>query len=408
MKIADDVKHVFHDLRIDEQGPGTILRDFEALLEFFGSRTVETTGKRGALPVRILPELNRRLSRVTEGVSPRARLGGYPYIQGLYLLLRSTGFVRLEKAGSRLRFALVPEVLASWRGLNPTERYFALLEAWWFRARPEAIGVRPLLSSRLLSECIQLLYRISRQELRVDPGRPGAGVDTYLGSPYNVPLMVLFGFVDLVPPGSPGAGDGLHALRITPLGRALSVLMSEEGMPGIAVLRRQGDEDGQSETPLRQRLRPLLPEWRNDLALPTFGRAEGLFVFKVSLGRVWRRIAIPSTLSLDNLAHTILAAFEFDCDHLYRFEYTDPFGARVWVEHPWAAEECATDEAQVGALPLGEGATMTFVFDYGDNWTFDLVLERIGPPGPEVREPRVLEARGTPPPQYGDGDDEWE
>ncbi len=44
---------------------------------------------------------------------------------------------------------------------------------------------------------------------------------------------------------------------------------------------------------------------------------------------------------------------------------------------------------------------MTYTFDFGDNWEFDVKLERVEPaPGKKAKLPRVLETHGKAPEQY--------
>ena len=49
-------------------------------------------------------------------------------------------------------------------------------------------------------------------------------------------------------------------------------------------------------------LQPYFPEWKKNLSVPGWAFREGAHVFKVSLGRLWRRIAIPAGRPLDELA----------------------------------------------------------------------------------------------------------
>jgi len=43
---------------------------------------------------------------------------------------------------------------------------------------------------------------------------------------------------------------------------------------------------------------------------------------------------------------------------------------------------------------------MNLVYDFGDNWQFDVKLERIDPPNKRMKKPRVLEKHGKAPEQY--------
>jgi len=54
----------------------------------------------------------------------------------------------------------------------------------------------------------------------------------------------------------------------------------------------------------------------------------------------------------------------------------------------------------IGDVPLRVGQTMTYLFDFGDRWEFDVALERVDPEL-MIEEPVVLEGHGEPPAQYG-------
>src|SRR5204862_4320360 len=82
-------------------------------------------------------------------------------------------------------------------------------------------------------------------------------------------------------------------------------------------------------------IQPYFPEWRNNLTLPEAEFREGTHHFKVSLGKVWRRIAIPADAYLEDLSDCILKAFKFDDDHLYCFMYKDRFGLAKRANHPF-------------------------------------------------------------------------
>lgn len=84
---------------------------------------------------------------------------------------------------------------------------------------------------------------------------------------------------------------------------------------------------------LQTHFKLFFPEWKNNLVISS-EFTEGIYVFKVSLAKAWRRIAIPAQLELDWLSDSILDAFDFDNDHLYEFRYKDRFGRSGQVSHP--------------------------------------------------------------------------
>jgi len=65
-----------------------------------------------------------------------------------------------------------------------------------------------------------------------------------------------------------------------------------------------------------------------------------------------------------------------------------------------------SDEVRVGAVPLQPGEAMKYVFDFGDNWRFDILLEAIDPPQPKLKRPAIIASHGKAPPQYRHWDDE--
>ena len=54
------------------------------------------------------------------------------------------------------------------------------------------------------------------------------------------------------------------------------------------------------------------------------------------------------------------------------------------------------------------GQSMTYLFDFGDNWEFQVTLEQIDPAGKAPLGPVLIDGRGDAPEQYPSWDeDEW-
>jgi len=90
-RIDPAARRILRDRVIDEDGPGTILRDFETLLEFVGSDGLKTTGKNFCLPQSRLNELNESMSHPALHQLQRPQQRSLPNLRGLFLLLRSSG-----------------------------------------------------------------------------------------------------------------------------------------------------------------------------------------------------------------------------------------------------------------------------------------------------------------------------
>jgi hypothetical protein len=403
LQLTEAQKQFLHDQVIDESQPSPVLHDFQVVLDYVGTDGVKAAGKYNLLPIEAVGELDPKLRRPLRlsAKMKRPMLRSHPYLLGLHLLLRASGLARVEGAGDKTRLVLDRQALGQWEQLNPTERYFNLLESWLLRGRTEMVGERARLVGGSLADLLPTWRYLPAQGKTYDLSRPQ---DVYVHSLgrdfYQVALADLFGLLEVEHPAEPVSPWCPTGLKHRPFGDAALTLIGDWYFSS-AGWRLGGQEEGEADFGLLQPLfQAYFPEWQENLVLEQDEEREGVYVFKVSLGRVWRRIAVPSGASLDVLAGAILDSVKFDSDHLYRFIYRDRFGATVNAMHPYCDEGPFTDEVAVGQLPLEPGQSMTFHFDFGDDWRFDVKLERINPPDPRLKRPKVLESKGKAPEQY--------
>lgn len=399
-------EQILREQVIDVDRPGPLLRDFEALLEYVGAEGVRAAGKYNLLPILAIPELDQRLSRPLRLKLERPQLKSHPYLQGLHLLLRASGLSLVEESGPKARLVIDPVALECWRRLNPTEQYFSLLEAWLMLGRPGMIGDSFHCFAGFLMPCVSAWQHVPPPGYRFDIRQPNVAYLLGIGRDFlHVALMDLFGLMKVEHPRSavqPWCPAGIGHL---PFGDAVFTTLWAEwrGLPFGHSDETSDAEEG-AETVRFGRWQPLFqpyfPDWRNNLVLPLPEPRAGVFVFRVSLGKIWRRIAIGSSSHLDNLVSLILRAVHFDCDHLYEFIYRGRFGSEVRVHHPAMDEGPWTNEVRIADLPLAPGQSMKLWYDFGDDWYFDVKLERIEPPGSRIRAPHILESHGKAPKQY--------
>ncbi len=388
---------------IDAERPGPVLGDFRTLLDFLTEQGgVKAKGKYNLLPIESLGELNRRLSRPLVLELKRPQLRSHPYLQGLHLLLRATGLGRVEGTGTRARLVLDPALRAQWDRLNPTEQYFNLLEAWLRVGRPEMVGEASRSWGTLLTDCLQTFAHLPARGNDFDLERPqyiyllGIGRDLY-----QLALLDLFGLMDVKRPSQPVQPWRPASVGHLPFGDAVLTLLAEHFYNPGTLLALQRDENQRADFGAWQPLfQPYFPEWRENLRIAAPEPRTGVFLFRVALGKARRLIAIPADAPLDDLVSWVLRSVKFSSDHLYEFIYRDQRGRQVRVHHPYTGEEPSTDQVHVGELPLEPGQSMTLVYDFGDNWQFNLTLERVEPPGKKMKAPRIVESHGAAPEQY--------
>ena len=146
--------------------------------------------------------------------------------------------------------------------------------------------------------------------------------------------------------------------------------------------------------------------------------ATKVYIFKVALKgakRIWRRIAMLGNQTLDDFHEAIYTAFEREEEHLYSFyfplpgsrgrarlreaiEYTHPYS---FEDNPFADERCHNAATtKIEDLGLKKGQQFEYLFDFGDRWWHEIIVEQTDGEVEKGRYPRIIEKHGKSPPQY--------
>ena len=115
--------------------------------------------------------------------------------------------------------------------------------------------------------------------------------------------------------------------------------------------------------------------------------------------RVWREIAVPSTIKLTSLAHVIVLAMGWEENHLslfkkWRKEY------HVYMDGADSYDYPIEDASKYALCDLlGKGEEMTFIYDFGDNWRHTVkVLDCVEYGKEEKQYIRLLDGKNACPP----------
>ncbi len=419
LSLADADRAAFAAVASTEAPPGTIVHDFDALLDYLGTDGIPVSPKTSEFAIARLPELNSLLTHpVPIGLS-RGRQVSYPHVDGLHLLLRFSRLGKVDRSGTTPRMVLNAEMVAKWQLLNPTERYFSLLERWWSFAdfEQERFG----LASRMAEYRLELVKR----------RRPGShakktddkwqvAIFGLLGMK-QIALMQLFGLLDIVSDAAvPGKGWQIKRMVATPWGlSACTTYLQAFRYTSTGWLERlfnpAGEDLAAAEAPSEGEVDrppfftwadaviPFFPAWHNSIGEPDAVEPfRGSVTFKVSLGAgVWRRIVVPAERDFDDLAKLILDAFKFDDEHLYQFRYQDEYATQRTFDDPRCSDvdEYYADEVTLGEAGLFPRQLLEFRYDFGDDWRFDVLVEKLD--ASEARaKPAVLAKEGKAPRQY--------
>ena len=300
--LSDKYEKILRSQVIDENHPGTILRDFEILLDFIGPDGIEISNKNNFLSRESLASLNSQLSHLLDIRHKRPRQRSYPNINGLYLLLRATGFAYPKGRGKKLLMILDNTLLQSWEKCNLTERYFILFESWLIRGYPEIVGESESFYRLNMMKWLNFFREIPDQGLNIRGNYQREQTINYSPGLYNVALLELFGIISVchcLP--NEGKGWCITSMHSTPFGDALLHLMAIYYRKSSSYFRLDVDKIEKSFGILQPIIQPFFPECHKNLVIRKPEFHDGVYVFKVSLGTVWRRIAIPGKSDFEAL-----------------------------------------------------------------------------------------------------------
>lgn len=363
---------------------GTVIKDFNALLNFIEKKGgVVLTKSETAFNMSDLPSINEICSKPQKTGLARPQQKAFPYINSLFLLLRLSLLGDVKKEKNKSVIHIDPVAQNSWKQLKPVEQYGHLLTYLLHPAANVIIGE----SYNPLMEKISWLYNDKKGLLEYINSKK------YYSIPdYQIAVLDLFGIFSvkhLTP--KPGKAWDFKSVSLTRYGEAI--------IKYISTLRHQAFGLYSMDT-LLSIMQPLFPDWKTFIKVPQKNPEFGVHVFRISLGKVWRQIAIKGEMNLHSFGDVILEAFEFDNDHLHEFSYKNKRGLIEKISHYECGEDFSSDEILLGELNLQIGSEIFFLFDFGDSWRFHIVLEELNPEGLKVEKPVVLKKYGESPSQY--------
>ncbi len=133
---------------------------------------------------------------------------------------------------------------------------------------------------------------------------------------------------------------------------------------------------------------------------------ESVYQIKVTLKDIrppiWRRVQVPSNISLNTLHRILQAVLPWDGYHLYQsiiggVDYDEPD-----PDDDFGFELRSDRTAKLNQVASGAGARFTYEYDFGDGWEHEILIEKVLPPEGGVRYPICLaDKRACPPEDCG-------
>lgn len=129
--------------------------------------------------------------------------------------------------------------------------------------------------------------------------------------------------------------------------------------------------------------------------------SERFYLLKIHLldiePAIWRRFVVPASITLDRLHDVIQIVMGWTDSHLHEFT----IGNKRYTEYPESNEDgLACGRYRLGDLIKQKGRTFRYLYDFGDSWEHELVLEESRYFNPELRtELACLDGQRSCPPE---------
>jgi len=373
------------------------LIDFDSFLEFVANDKpkVTTTGRLGKKDLYVL---NEKLFYASDVDGPKYNQEKYVIIDLLVRLSSQANLINKKDSGKEKSIFVKTPVCIEYEKLNPYEKYLFLLQTFWLY-QDKVIN----LNRWNLNYALRILKILTI-------GRPGQKIHKsdlgpyYMAfakhAPYFLYLEFLgFGEVEKLSGNHFSYEDSISAFIPNEFGIEVSQFLSKK-----AINLLNSNKSSKEAFKVFQTLFPNEVEYTVYNSNMARG---GVYIFKVSLGKlVWRKIAVAQSHTLKDLHLAIQNAFDFDNDHLYVF-FLGPQRKSTAIYCAEAKKAgLSTEETTISALGLFSGQTIYYLFDFGDEWTFEVVLLSIEDE-PIPKYPEVIEICGEAPPQYNWEDDDF-
>jgi hypothetical protein len=408
-------------LTITETEPVPLVKDFLTFIAYVTETDFRLTDAGQYIPPKRVHELNGLLTHPMPSSTPRTKQPYHPQVHLFYHLALSGKLCTKVPVRSRSLKLTKTERLDDYLLLTPAEKYFFLLETFWVDCNWRRL-VEHAPTAAPLCDAEDMLSLVGRAV----PGRPipkdRIAKDPILEGSF-LQYLALFGFFELtrdrekdwmnwfegffpvaaVMPSVLGVTLAPVLLKECPLELWNLPLRRYYGEPAFLPGLEADEHYEERYVPFSAAFIHLVAPGSLQCTLPRAGQhlTEGVFVFMVSLGpSVWRKIAISSHLTLNDLHLAIQSAFRFADDHLYAFFMDgecwsdDCFNDRRGEEGPFA------DDVTIGELDLHPNQAFLYLFDFGDHWQFRVRLLEIRDQDARLQRPVVIARHGRAPRQY--------
>ena len=389
-----------------------VISEFNTFIDYNEREKPVLSAKREVFGKKASFSLNMLLNNKKQVSGPNYNQDQYPIIDLMFkLAILGKFYIKVNNADGKQNLLKTPN-LQSYQCLNEYEKYVFLLQTYWTKYNFEEMFHGWIDESAFYS----ILYSIAKSETGqvIEKDNQNNSYGMYSEGAAFFYHLKFFGFGELeLTEGAKGKyEDIIKKFYPNIFGIEASTFLASEALmywniKNVRLLLPPTKRESlakKKENPFNV----FKYIFKDKIIMKTVEATNeteriGVYNFKVILSKtVWRKIKLSHNHSLGDLHMAIQDAFIFDDDHLYAF-YIDGnqrTGKPIYCEDTHD-DGITAEKTRIFDLALYIGQKMLYLFDFGDEWKFDVELIEIDKEAPLPLKPMIIESKGEAPEQYG-------
>ena len=429
---------------------GTV-NDFIVLCDYVEAMKPAPT-KKGDLPPKACFEINQSLSNPKKGAKPTDRMYHHLSVPLWFTIALESGMIIQEDAKGSKTIFTTTDSYNSFKKMNVYSQYLTIFQAWYclvdIGVEYERRGFQAVLEHIFDQLFYELVENGCDKWFQNEDAKPGAITHEGKATAYMMAygysaahVLMNLGLIEYQENGEDFIRYNyltLSKVKPTPLGYCIMKACETRRYALFNTYRRSSGSfdlfgiissirDKSTEQPEEPKnidyadfLVPFLDSFPkdsvhdNEIFKLLHGNENGktddcTYELKVSLGKkCYRIIHCSPEHTFEDLHIAIQNAFSFDNDHLYSFFLDGKKWSTKSVNAEHTEDPPYTYELCLGDVRLKHRQKILYIFDFGDQWAFDIVVSIIEKAGDPLKEPVIIESVGKSPAQYPDYYDESE
>ena len=137
----------------------------------------------------------------------------------------------------------------------------------------------------------------------------------------------------------------------------------------------------------------------------TFTEETPIYQLKITLKNIrppiWRRVLVPGHFTLRQLYVVIQVAMDgWGGGHLHEFEINGKhYGEQIGPGEDWGVPIVDETQVKLADVVRGEKTKFLYIYDFGDDWEHEILVEKFLPIDAEVTYPMCLKGKRSCPPE---------